>query len=229
MVKNFSFATTAVLSIFLVGLLFSISKLNFQTRTEVKKNFIAPSTKIQNFTFGYKDLVTDFLWIRVIQDFDFCSSEIKTDNPYKVCVNKSWLFKYMDVITTLSPSFRMPYATGALALTVLITDIEGASIIFDRGTLEFPTDWPILYRAAYHAIIEEKNFKKAAHLLIQAQKNGGPDWLVGLAGRMLVKSGELEMAKSLINHLNQTGTKDQAKVYAERIQKRIQEYTKNQQ
>ncbi|MFN7904943.1 MAG: hypothetical protein ACK5P5_07140 [Pseudobdellovibrionaceae bacterium] len=229
MVKNFSFATTAVLSIFLAGLLFSVSRLNFQTRTEEKKNFIAPSAKIQNFTFGYKDLVTDFLWIRVIQDFDFCSSEIKTANPYKVCVNKSWLFKYLDVITILSPSFRMPYATGALALTVLITDIEGASVIFDRGTLEFPTDWPILYRAAYHAIIEEKNFKKAAHLLIQAQKNGGPDWLVGLAGRMLVKSGELEMAKSLINHLNETGTKDQANVYAERIQKRIQEYTKNQQ
>jgi hypothetical protein len=229
MVKNFSFATTAVLSIFLAGLLFSVSKLNFQTRTEVKKNFIAPSAKIRNFTFGYKDLVTDFLWIRVIQDFDFCSSEIKTANPYKVCVNKSWLFKYLDVITILSPSFRMPYATGALALTVLITDIEGASVIFDRGTLEFPTDWPILYRAAYHAIIEEKNFKKAAHLLIQAQKNGGPDWLVGLAGRMLVKSGELEMAKSLINHLNETGIKDQTNVYAERIQKRIQEYTKNQQ
>ena len=110
----------------------------------------------------------------------------------------------LDATTNLSPHFRIPYAAGGLALTVIISDIEGATKIFDKGVKPFPHDWPILYRAAYHYLYEVHDKKRAADLLTQAGKNGAPPWVFTLAGRLYSDAGDTELAESLLQEMKDT-------------------------
>lgn len=162
---------------------------------------ISPSSDIQYFTFGHKDLVSDMLWLRSIQDFDFCEKKVHEH----LCRGQSWLYQMLNVITDLSPTFRMAYSAGSMALTVIISDIEGASKFFDKAVRQFPEDWIILYKAAYHAIYEEKNPAKAAELVERAAKHGAPDWVYALAGRLYSQSGRAELAEGLARQLEATG------------------------
>lgn len=170
------------------------------TSPNLVRDLIPPPPQIEHMSFGFQEATADILWIRTLQDFDYCEKEI-TKN---VCQNNSWLYKMLDAVTKLSPHFRMPYAAGALALTIIITDIDGATKIFDKGVREFPNDWPILYRAAYHYLYEVKDKKRAAELLIQAGKNGAPPWVFTLAGRLYSDSGNLDLAETLLQEMIQT-------------------------
>ena len=154
---------------------------NLQRPTEFKREgyFLAPPKEIVRFAFGYNEPMADIFWIRAIQDFDYCDQKIDKTN----CRGNSWLYKIIDVTTELSPQFRVPHSMGAIALSVIISDIPGASKIFDKATVRFPKDWTILGRAAYHAMYEEDDRSKAARLLKQAAENGGPYWYYALAGR----------------------------------------------
>lgn len=175
-----------------------------------------PIPDLHRFIFGLEEPTADLMWLQSIQGFDYCEREVAE----RTCVGKGWLFQMLDTVTNLSPHFRMPYATGGLALTVIISDYAGASVIFDKGVKAFPNDWPILYRAAYHALYEEKNNLKAAELLWRAAKNGAPDWLYSLATRLYSKEGQIELAQRLLEDLKQSNLDP---LMLERIQKRLLE------
>lgn len=165
------------------------------------RELLAPPASIQYFTFGHRDLVADMLWVRSIQDFDYCEKK-QTEN---LCRGNSWLYQMLNVITDLSPDFRMAYSAGAMALTVIISDIEGASKFFDKAVAHFPNDWLILFKAAYQAQYEEKNPAKAASLLERAGQNGAPDWVFALAGRLYSRTGENDLALALARQLEASG------------------------
>lgn len=177
--------------------LLTVSQIKVPQTYTVDRQLIPPPPYIERFSFGYQEVLADTLWIRALQDFDYCESKI----TQKVCRNNSWLFHMLDAITNLSPNFRIPYAAGALALTVIITDIDGATTIFDKGVKAFPSDWPILYRAAYHYLYEVNDKKRAAELLIEAGKNGAPPWVYSLAGRLYSDSGKIDVARVLLQQM----------------------------
>ena len=107
----------------------------------------------------------------------------------------------LDLITDLSPKFRIAYATGGIILSVLVSDIKGATKILDKAVKEFPNDWPILYRASYHALVEEKDKAKAADLFARAVRNGAPQWVYAMAGRLYGETGQIEMAEKLLEEM----------------------------
>lgn len=164
---------------------------------EKPRDLLSPPIGIEHFTFGHRDVVADFLWIRAIQDFDYCDQVIAKN----LCVGKGWLFRMLNSISDLSPEFRMPYATGAVALSVMVSDIEGAARIFDKGVDQFPNDWPILYRAAYHYLYEVKDKKKAAELFMRAGRNGAPPWVFSLAGGLYEESKERMAAEAVLQEM----------------------------
>lgn len=185
-----------LLGIFAFTLLVT-TQLQKQDLSKIPKNLIAPPTAIEHFSFGFQEAMSDVFWIRTLQDFDYCEKE----EAKNVCMNNSWLFKMLDAITNLSPNFRIAYAAGGIALSILITDIDGATRIFDKGVAAFPKDWPILYRAAYHYIYEVKNNERAAELLIMAGHNGAPPWVFSLAGRLYTEAGRLDLARLTLNQM----------------------------
>jgi len=190
------------------------SLLNFNDQEE-KKDLIPPPPNIENFTAGFSHQMADVMWIRSIQDFDYCENEIAKQR----CKGNSWLYQMLDATTRLDPNYRMPYAMGALALSIIISDIEGASALFDKSVIQFPTDWKILYRAGYHALLEEKNNLKAAERFDKAADHGAPKWLKGMAGRLYNKEGHKEDVDRLLAELSAS---EENKWIAERMKKRIQ-------
>lgn len=161
---------------------------------------VAPPGGIQYFSFGFQEAVADALWIRAIQDFDYCDSPVAAQQ----CRGNSWLYQMLNVTTDLSPHFRTPYVSGALALSVLVSDIPGASKIFDKGVAQFPNDWQLLYKAGYHFLYEVKDSKKAAALFVRAAQAGGPFWLNSLANRLYVDSGNPQLAEALLQEMIRT-------------------------
>ena len=199
-------------------LIFSILLRPLEQRRE--DHFLAPPSGVIHFTFGYNETMADIFWIRAIQDFDYCEQKIDKMN----CRGNSWLYKILDVVTDLSPHFRTAHSMGPIALSIIISDISGASKIFDKAAQRFPKDWVILGRAAYHALYEEDNRLKAARLLKQAAENGGPFWYYSLAGRMFAEGGEMELGEALLQDLKDS---NQPQHLIDRLTQRLEDYKKN--
>lgn len=176
---------------------------------------IPPQT--QHFSFGMKEQMADTLWVRALQDFGYCEQPLAK----QVCRANSWVFRMLDLITDLAPKFRMPYATGGLTLSIVVNDQSGASVIFDKGVAAFPSDWPILSRAAYHALYEEKNKTKAAGLMERAAKAGAPPWYYLLAARLAKDEGDVNFGVSLLEELQKDPQADPQLLEA--LRKRVQE------
>lgn len=171
------------------------------TLKEKKQVYFPPPLAIKHFTFGYHETMADFFWLRAIQDMDYCEKKISEQN----CIAKGWLFRVLDLTTELSPKFVVPHSFGALALTVLVSDYAGASVIFDKAVARFPNSWKIAYNAGYHALYEEKDQAKAARLLESAARNGAPAWVYSLATRLYTDSGKREIAEGLVRELESSG------------------------
>jgi tetratricopeptide (TPR) repeat protein len=202
------------------GLYLMLSPL--PTVLEALKTFTYPPQQIKHMTFGYHESVSDSMWLRVIQDIDVCekkdqNSALRTEGG--VC-RKAWVYQYLDAITELTPQFRMPFATGPLILSVVVEDREGATQLFEKALRQFPNDWPIIYRAAYHFMYEEKDEARAAQLLLRAADLGAPPWLRSLAAKLLTQSGKLELARSVIKQAMESNPNEKLR---ERLEQRLRE------
>jgi tetratricopeptide (TPR) repeat protein len=181
-------------------ILFFIAGFTSQLESKQKvKDFVAPPPLIEHYSFGMRPQVADFIWVRTIQDFDYCEKYLVK----RTCVGNSWLYHMLEAIVNLDPNYNVAYSAGGLALTILISDYEGASKIFDRGVEVFPNDWQLLFRAGYHALYEENNFVKAADLYRRAGENGGPEYCIPLSKRLGTKEGQIEVGERLVAQLIQ--------------------------
>jgi hypothetical protein len=192
-----------------------------------------PPEKIEWFHFGFRESMADTFWLRWIQNGSDCQTYkgVGPEHPltpqadefanprHKFCDN-SWSFKMLDSVTKLAPQFLMPYVTGAIMLSVLVEDYEGAKIIFDRGLAAHPEDWSLAYQASYHYLFDRHDLKRAADLLVQAHQHGGPEWLPLLAARLYSKTGQLQMGISTLELLLKRTTLEKDR---QNLEKRIAE------
>lgn len=211
------------ITVFLLSGIFSlilvISNWIGDARNQVK-DFIAPPPLIEHYSIGMRPQLADLFWIRSLQDFSYCEEQIFR----RVCRGNSWLFQMLNTTVTLDPEYKIVYSTGGLALTIIISDYAGASIIFDKGVEKFPEDWPLLYKAGYHALYEERNFVKAEDLYRRAAENGGPDWIYKLADRLNSKQGRIALGERMLQDLIK---REEDEVFIERMREKIEE-VKNQ-
>lgn len=185
-----------------LGCVFIILSNDFQMRQKDVVR-IYPINALQYFHFGHKNAMADLFWISTIQNIDYCENEDQapTYNPgvgvdaalsavlKPSRCDRGWVFQMMDFVTDLAPRFEAVYEIGGVVLSVVVDDREGAKIIFDKGLVQFPNNWVLNYRAAYHYLIELQKPGRAAELLMGAYQNGGPDYLPTLASRLYSKVG----------------------------------------
>lgn len=181
-----------------------------------KKNLIPPPPHLEYFSFGFQSVIADNLWIRTIQDFDYCEKEVSKSR----CQRNSWLYLMLDAITNLSPDFKAAYVDGGVALSVVISDAEGATKIYEKGLRIFSDDFALLYRAGLHAYYDEKNLKKAADLYLKAARLQGLQgtWLYSLASRLYTDAGQKEVAYKLYVQMKDEGL-DEA--YLKRMREKL--------
>jgi hypothetical protein len=169
---------------------FSYLTLSWFIKSQPESSFsiqenLLPGSHWNKFHFGFQYSLSDLLWLRGVQDLDYCENR----DIHKNCVGKVWLFEVLNLATLLDPWYHEVYEAGAIGLSVVISDIKGASMIFDRAFRYYPHDWGILYKAAYHAVYEEKDKSKGARLLEQAARTGAPAWVFALASRIYSEQG----------------------------------------
>jgi hypothetical protein len=180
------------------------------------KVFVNPPKNLRLLTFGFNDLMSSLLWVRVLQDMQICDqNSIRTplpeftqsDDPLAEILTrkmpdpqcqKGWVFQMLDVITDLTPDFYMAYSDGATMLSVVVDDREGANLIFAKGIQSFPDDWQLLYRAAYHEMFEMQNAERAAELMRRAGQRGAPQWVYSLSAKLYTRLGQAAFAKTIL-------------------------------
>lgn len=195
-IKSYSHRKQPVL--LLVAICFLGMQLIF-TKPQVleRMQYIPPPIEIKYLNAGFSSAAADSFWLRAVQDFDHCDQPVNA----RECKGKSWLFSVVNLTVELDNRFLEAYYYGALALTILISDYEGASVIFDKGVAHFQRDWPLLYAAGYHALFEEKNSLKASRLYLAAVDNGAPDWVRLMAGRLASEGGDEDLARQILDQL----------------------------
>jgi hypothetical protein len=186
------------LAIFFIPLALAMAINQLTQHSETKVLLVRPPENIQRMTFGYDELLSDLLWIRVIQNFDSCGKDgyVETRdyskgvklNDLEPC-NYSWVYQMIRAITDLSPEFYTAYYYGGLNLSYLVRDIEGAKEIYNRGIERFPGNVPLLFSAAYHMLAEVKDESAAAVLLLRAAKAGAPSHIMDIATKLFSKEG----------------------------------------
>ena len=196
--------------------------------------FVSPPKDLKYFSLGYNESVSDSLWLRVVQDIDYCEMSTPASGTSPLAdasgisrqalsgfeCHKGWVYSMLDAITTLTPKFRIVYSSGGSILSVVDNDTEGAKLIFEKGIANFPSDWQLQYRAAYHYLYSVKDEKRAADLLISAARAGGPKWLISLASHLYTKQGQAFLAKTVIEDVL---SNDPNARYAKRLQERLTE------
>lgn len=216
--------------IFFVLFAFSILQVLItydKSRGLQKRIFIAPIRSMNLFTFGYDSVISSLMWVRVIQDVEVCdqteekqvlprleSRDVLTEVlerklPRAKC-REGWVYQMLDVITELTPDFYGAYLDGATMLSVVVDDRRGAQKLFAKAVIDFPDDWQILYRAAYHELFEMQNPRRAAQLLKSAGERGAPQWVYALSARIYTKLGQAVFAKTILESVLRRKSKGEA-------------------
>ena len=186
----------AQFKLFFIGIIFISMAAFLPKPIEPKRSdYLPPPVAVKYLSVGMSYQLADSLWLRALQDFDYCEKKLNE----KECFGKSWLFQTLNLATEIDPVFEpLMYRAAGLALTVIISDYAGASVIFDKAVKHYPDNWNVTYVAAYHAWYEEKNKMKAARLYEQAAKTGAPNWVYALAGRLAKDDGEDEYSQKIL-------------------------------
>ncbi len=217
-----------------------LASLYFQLRVKVPQTpatYLRPPENIKYFTFGYNDAFASLLWIRALQNLDYCEGgkyqesdyvapDVEEKNKLKAVItrkmkparcHKGWVYSMLDTLTEIQPHFKIAYETGATFLSVGVDDREGARLLFEKGLKIYPTSWRIAYDAGYHYLWEMQNPERSAELLLQALRHGGPPFLASLSAGLYTENGQVEYAKVIL--LEQLQNKD----LPEEVEKRIRE------
>lgn len=204
--KTVSFKFLNSMYLLLMAVLFLVCNQTFQSpQVQKRSDYLPPPVSIKNLTMGFRVQFADAFWLRAVQDFDYCNQKINETE----CKGKSWLFQVLNLVTELDPKIAPSmYQFSGLALTVLISDYEGASVIFDKAVQIYPDVWQINYAAAYHALYEEKDKIKASRLYFRAAETGAPRWVYSLASRISVDGGDREFSEMILKTLMDENKKD---------------------
>lgn len=229
--KNYPPLLVLLFSIFIISIL---ETSNIGTEIKHPERRLIPPLAFKSFNLGYSELIADALWIRVIQDIDYCENESmeKSYNPgvspeealaAKVgpsrC-NRGWVFQYLNLITDLAPRFSTVYYVGASSLAVAVDDKEGARTLTEKALKNFPKEWRFAYLGSYIYLFEFQQPERAADLLMQASQYGGPNWLPILASRLYSNTGRKALGRSVLIEYLKTNPGGKAE---ERARQRLKE------
>lgn len=151
---------------------------------------------------GNKRLLTDIIWIQTLIESDI--------EHYKKKDLNNWLFLRFNTISVLDPHFYENYAYGGQFLAIVKDDLEGASIIYDKGLTFYPDDYVLNYNAGFLNYYEMDNYSKGLTFLEKIVNNPrAPVFMQSIINKLRVTTGiDLKEVFQLVLHNYET-TKDE--------------------
>ncbi|MBY0413662.1 MAG: hypothetical protein K2Q18_05835 [Bdellovibrionales bacterium] len=120
---------------------------------------------LKYFNLGQKRLYSSLFWVATILESDH--------DHYKGKDLNSWMFIRFLTVSNLEPKFLPTYTFGGPYLSIIKDDLEGASVIYDRGLNIYPNEYDLLSNAAFHYQFEKIDHKKSYEIYKKLNKNTG--------------------------------------------------------
>jgi len=162
---------------------------------------------------GYEQVVADFLWIQAIQ----AMGERKVTEEAG-----HWIYRALEVITTLDPKFVRVYEAGGIALVTLVVLVEESNRILEKGIQHNPDYWALPWLLGFNYYFELHDDAKAADYIARASRlPGAPDYLAGFATRLYVSAREPQVAIDFLVQMYEQTTDENVKQILERRLKEV--------
>lgn len=209
----------------MVGLLLVSGSYLMQVRLDQLQG---GAQKIQRFAFlpqpevlkivslGYQSIVADFIWLQAIQ----AMSEKKLSEEAG-----RWIYRALDVVTTLDPQFVRAYEAGGLALCTLVVLPEESNALLEKGMKHNPQVWQLPFILGINYYFELGDDAKAGEYIAKAARlPGAPAYLAGLAARLYVSAKAPQNAVELLASLYEHAAEGEARqVLEQRLKQAIVE------
>lgn len=162
--------------------------------TKQQSGFNIDNNFFSLFNMGQKRLYSSLLWVATILESD--------QEHYKGKDLNSWMYLRFLSISNLEPKFLMTYTFGGPYLSIIKDDLEGASVIYDKGLTLFPDNGKLINNAAFHYQFEKIDHNKS-YKLYQKLNQLSPTNLTVISqfARLESERGNLENAFVLLSNL----------------------------
>src|SRR5438132_10593217 len=207
-------STSTVLLI--MGLHFLQIRLDEQRATITKFQrfmYLPQGEHLKIAALAYQHVVADLLWIQVIQ----AMGERKVTEEAG-----HWIYRALDIITTLDPKFVRVYEVGGIALTTLVVHIDERNRILEKGIQYNPDVWTLPYLLGFNYYFELHDDAKAADYIARASRlPGAPEYLAPLAARLYVSAREPQVAIDFLARMYEQTSDENVKQILERRLKEV--------
>lgn len=116
---------------------------------------VLPEETLPYISFGFRNVIADYYWIQVIQDF---ALKGKSQALYR---------DYYYNITTLDKQFSYPYIFGTFVFAnkKSVASVDFIAPLVERGIKNLPNNWEIPYYLGFEYNLTKKAYDKATHYL----------------------------------------------------------------
>jgi tetratricopeptide (TPR) repeat protein len=140
------------------------------------------NTFLQMLAAGNKRLLADVIWIFTLLESDL--------EKYQKKDAGDWMFLRFQTIANLDPLFYENYLYGGQYLSIVKDDLEGASVIYERGIEKYPNDFALNLNAGFNYYFELGNYEAGLRLLDKIKDNPkAPVTLPSIVNKLKLETG----------------------------------------
>ncbi len=189
-----------------------IDALASQRPPEVELMSIPDADQIRLLSVGHQQLAADLIWLQTIQ----------TVGAHGVSCCYRWIYRAIDIVTDLDPTFARAYQFGGLLLSFRGPSLAMGDALFEKGEKHNPTVWELPFYRGFNDYFYRQNYAAAAaHVSRAARLPGSPSGLPNFAASLYVRSGSREAAidflGTLIDETDDETTREVLKARAEQL------------
>ncbi len=159
------------------------------SREQLKEKliYIPEARFVRTASLGFHAVLADIMWVRAVIYF---GEHYVTDKDY------SWLYRILDVTTSLDPENILAYRFGGTMLAMGENDVEKSIEILKKGIRNNPEeDWRLYFLVGFNYFYYLKDYATAAEYLEKASRMPGhPSYLPRLAAKMYAKADDIDTA-----------------------------------
>lgn len=145
---------------------------------------------LRTMTLGFQNVIADFLWLRSVQAIG--DRQVSKEAGM-------WIFRAIDIVTTLDPRFVAAYEAGGIALCTVVVMPEESNRILEKGMRNNPEEWRLPFMLGINYYFELGDDAKAAeYIAIAASVGGGPEYLASFASRLYMTAKDPQKAVEVL-------------------------------
>jgi len=185
-------------------------------RCEQTVGFLVPSQYSRVLACGYKGLLADFQFLRILTFF----GDRSTNQQPVTAQDWDYFRDSIDVITDLDPYFYDPYVLTEGFMTWEAGRYQEANALLAKGAQYRHNDWRLPYFIGFNNFFFLKDYAAGAeYIMVASRLPGSPGYLPTLAARLAYYGGKSQTAVLFLKQMLAENNDDRMKA---RLQMRLQ-------